>query len=418
MELSIGGKADLSLEGQKELVARVAASKTFQKSAKQREIFLYLCERALTGNHGIREQEIGTAVCGRAPDYDTSQDNIVRVHVSELRRRLEKYFEEDGAEERCLIEIPRGGYAPVFRLRQAVEVPLVQKVSATPWLLRWQVAYGICALFALCTVWLVVRSEAFAKPDPRRGLNRLWSRLLVPGQATDIVLADSNLSLLQDLTGQSVSLNEYLNHQFWRPATAAPWSADRKREYEMLMARRYTSISDADFVGRVKAVAIPAAAQVSVFFSRDYALQELQANNVVLVGSFRSNPWAELYQNRLDFQFEVAPETGLPRYRIRNLQPGEREVYSLSEAKDTEQDAYGAIAFLPGANKTRSVLLISGTGIQAIRAGAEFVMSGERINAVKTLRDAAALPYFELLFRTKRVGGAARDFEVIATRTR
>lgn len=84
----------------RELLGHLSASRTFQKSVRQRDVLLYLCERALADpNTPIREQEIGSAVFGRAPDYDTGQDNIVRVHASELRHRLERYFSEEGVAE-------------------------------------------------------------------------------------------------------------------------------------------------------------------------------------------------------------------------------------------------------------------------------------------------------------------------------
>ncbi len=47
-----------------------------------------------------------------------SQDNIVRVNATELRKRLESYFATDGADEVCVLEIPRGGYSPVFSRRK------------------------------------------------------------------------------------------------------------------------------------------------------------------------------------------------------------------------------------------------------------------------------------------------------------
>jgi hypothetical protein len=68
----------------------------------------------------VHEQEIGSQVFKRPDSYDTSFDNIVRTNVSDLRKRIETYFQSsEGAHEPLIVEIPRGAYTPVFRFRTA-----------------------------------------------------------------------------------------------------------------------------------------------------------------------------------------------------------------------------------------------------------------------------------------------------------
>src|SRR5215471_13762821 len=82
------------------LVERIAASRYFNKSARLRDMLLYLSARILEDKaQQIHEQEVGHKVFGRPPDYDTTSDSIVRVHASLLRRRLEQYFSAEGANE-------------------------------------------------------------------------------------------------------------------------------------------------------------------------------------------------------------------------------------------------------------------------------------------------------------------------------
>src|SRR5215469_2422316 len=91
------------------LVERIAASPVVSKSARLRDLLLYLCDRVLEDKvDEIHEQEVGHHVFGRAADYDTSVDNIVRVHASLLRKRLAEYFSHAGAQEPIVIEIPKG----------------------------------------------------------------------------------------------------------------------------------------------------------------------------------------------------------------------------------------------------------------------------------------------------------------------
>ena len=102
----------------RELLEKIAASESFQKSKRLRDLLLYLGERSLQDPHcTIREQEIGVEVFGRAPDYDTSHDTLVRVHVSQLRKKLQEFFTTEGRRESVLVEIPKGSYVAVFRPR-------------------------------------------------------------------------------------------------------------------------------------------------------------------------------------------------------------------------------------------------------------------------------------------------------------
>ena len=111
-------------EDRKLLVERVASSRYVNRSARLRDLLVYLTTRVLEEDvDEIHEQEVGNKVFGRPANYDTSSDNIVRVHASMLRKRLEQYFAEEGANEPLTIEIPKGNYAPVFRERGDAAAP-------------------------------------------------------------------------------------------------------------------------------------------------------------------------------------------------------------------------------------------------------------------------------------------------------
>src|SRR5947209_14879125 len=125
-EMSEGNGVSLadSVESRKLLVERVAASRHVNRSARLRDMLLYVSGRVLDGDADeIHEQELGHNVFGRPANYDTASDNIVRVHASMLRKRLEQYFASEGAAEPLILEIPKGNYAPVFHVREEVAVP-------------------------------------------------------------------------------------------------------------------------------------------------------------------------------------------------------------------------------------------------------------------------------------------------------
>src|SRR5271154_5039423 len=92
-----------------DVAQRVASSAVFHRAPRLRELLLYICERAAQNRLAdLREQKIGCAVFGRKPDYNPGEDNIVRVEIRQLRKRLEEYFATEGRDDRFVILIPKG----------------------------------------------------------------------------------------------------------------------------------------------------------------------------------------------------------------------------------------------------------------------------------------------------------------------
>src|SRR5690348_11508015 len=87
------GSAVRCLEERRALLQRVLWSPQIEKSTRIRDLLTYLCERTFEEPAAeIHEQEIGQRVFGRPPAYETAVDNVVRVTVSQARKKLEQYF--------------------------------------------------------------------------------------------------------------------------------------------------------------------------------------------------------------------------------------------------------------------------------------------------------------------------------------
>src|SRR5438445_8010542 len=154
------------------LIDRVARSSQFARSARLREFLLYVGHESLKPDAAeMHEQEIGIHVFGRSPSYDRSQDNIVRVNATELRKRIEIYFSTEGAAEPLVFSIPRGGYKPLFRWRveqtefatskPALAERIVHDGSATiagerpasRWLWIWVALSSVLTLACVVLLW-------------------------------------------------------------------------------------------------------------------------------------------------------------------------------------------------------------------------------------------------------------------------
>ncbi|HMQ92777.1 MAG TPA: hypothetical protein PKA33_12075 [Amaricoccus sp.] len=111
-------------------LARILGSPRFDASERNRRFLTYVVEEALAGrSERIKAYTIATEVFGRDSKFDPQLDSIVRIEAGRLRRALEHYYLTDGRTSGLRIDIPRGGYAPVFAV-EAVALP--QALAGSP----------------------------------------------------------------------------------------------------------------------------------------------------------------------------------------------------------------------------------------------------------------------------------------------
>ena len=99
----------------------VLSSAGFARNERQSQFLRFLVDRHLEGTDSeLKESVIAVEVFGREPGYDPKLDGIVRTEAIRLRARLDKYYQGEGSQDPLIIELPKGGYRPVFRQRATV----------------------------------------------------------------------------------------------------------------------------------------------------------------------------------------------------------------------------------------------------------------------------------------------------------
>ncbi len=412
-------------EEQRALVAKLLANPQFARSARLRDFLQYVAEQSIANpDIPIHEPEIAGRIFGRR-DTQTGDDTIVRVHASQLRKRLEQYFETDGAAEELIIEIPKGNYTPVFKRRLVappVDHPPDVSPKAPPRLRPWWMA-GALTLLSVAVVllsWddLRVRGKA---PEPAGTYQkRFWSELLDSPTPCNVVLADSSFGVLRELSKVDISVDQYANRDYQSMIAALPTQGGLRDWAFMLIHRRFTSTGDSYIARRLTVLAGSRADHLQVMLARDFPSVRLKTENVVLIGSRRSNPWAELVESQLNFQY--AFEGSQPETVIRNLEPraGEQPVYRAEEASGRRvPGGYSVVARLPTLNGKGKVILIAGTESEGTEAGGEFVLnevSLAQLHHALCARPSDPFPDFEVLLSTTKVGGSSPATRVISLR--
>lgn len=428
--------------GHRELVRRVVSSPTFSKSERLSALLTYVCEMTLKGRESeVNEQKIGHAVFGRAPDYDSSVDGIVRTQASRLRQRLDLYFRQEGAEEPIRIVIPRGGYVPVFEPRPVVESmlpaaaqgPLAGDSLTSPlpavdanrarsiWTL---IPWALCVVLATVIAGLAVHDysrRALISSTPVTPPHPLWSHIFSADRPTLVVPADSGLVIYNNMTARSMGLDEYLQGEYrtqppvppiYGPATTAKgWQAN-------FASRRYTSVVDLDIILTLEQKAKLSQGGMVVRYARDVRPNDLKSENVILLGAAEANPWVELFERKMDFVFLDDYTTNV--FSVLNRSPKQGEPSQWDSARtDSQRRVYGLVAYVPNLTGDGNALIIEGTSMSGTEGAGDFLLDDSQLLPFlkQIQRPDGTIPHFELLVGTQNVSSSAVHSNLLAWRT-
>jgi TolB-like protein/Flp pilus assembly protein TadD len=111
-----------------EQLARILRSETFQQADRLKRFLTFVVTEAISGRQEeLKEYVIGVQVFRKEETFDPRTDPIVRVQARRLRAKLVRYYREEGRADALIIDLPKGGYAPLFRPR---ETPVLVKRTA------------------------------------------------------------------------------------------------------------------------------------------------------------------------------------------------------------------------------------------------------------------------------------------------
>jgi hypothetical protein len=415
------------------LVERVLGSPSLQTSPRLQALFRYLAERALQDPPApLSESQVGVAVFQRAPDYDTSVDTIVRVQVSQLRKKLEHYFLSEGRDEPIVIELRRGSYMPVFVPRARPEEPpeltpagvvsagppAVPVVDVPPRRPRTTLALLAVALILAAGLLIDdVRLRGTAAPLPARPhVDHFWREFFDNHLPTQVVVSDQGLMILEETLERPIPLSEYRQASYPKILeTALPGDARMKALLLRTAVRGLTTPNEAIVVHQLAATCQRQQALCQVLSAKDLRLNLQAPENIVLLGHKRANPWQELFEGGMNFRYRFDDTHRTATIVNQAPAPDEPAIYQ----SDWGRQGYCVVAYMPKPGGGGHVLLIFGADLQSVEAGGHFI-SDESSMALFHQRLGIGLrdrvPYVEVLLHTKLQGTATASYELIAHR--
>lgn len=375
----------------------VLESQTFARSEQLKNFLRYVCELEISGRSAeIKEYSIGVEALGRSSSYSPASDSSVRRRAFELRHKLEEVYAGELASCAVLIDLPKGSYVPVFRVRgdDASPEPPRPKVR-TPAAIALAVLTGML----LGAVAMRFLGTPAATNAPVAIVQEAWGPLATP-QGSVLICVASNFNMVvrsgafspeSDLPTFPAPAEIYTLYQ-----KVNPWP-----ERGSLVMRPALNIATLGVVGGVAAASAHLHAlgvPYQILPERAAPLASFRNRNVILFGDPLNSFAAAQLLNRAHLTIVLDPATHRLVIRDRRKPLSDPPVFSRREARPGDPaEVYGLLTVLPSdaaPGQQRRTLIVSGVSNVGIQGAMEFFTSQERLLDLKSRLRKDGLPGF------------------------
>jgi len=274
---------------------RALASGHFKNSTRCQAFLRYLVERTLAGDGSLlKERVIGVEVFGRAPDYDTSEDPVVRTTAAEIRKKLAQFYQEPEHAGELRIELHPGSYVPEFRPQEVAAPPAPVAAPARPRIRipkKLLIPGGAAAVLA--TGWFLLPLWQTT------GVDRFWNPMMTaPGGVLFCLGQPRTYNLYSDAKQRDLELKiEGL------PRESLQSSKEMIPLNQLVpMWDRYLALGDAMCLLRLVSVFEKRGKPYSIRGGASTSFSDLREHPAILIGAF-DNEWTLRAVGQLRYTF-------------------------------------------------------------------------------------------------------------------
>jgi len=394
---------------------RLLADPSFARSQRYPSCLRFVVSRALAGESDLlKERILGIEIFGRKPDYDTTEDPIVRVTATKIRKRILAYYAQPEHYSELKLSFPAGSYVPIFEspregcqpepaakhllpvsmngieARQSLkraEPPDPFPVITVPTRPSWQIIGA--ALF--CLLMIAAVSVLVWRGERKSAFVAFWGSLLNSHQNILLCIGDEPRG--------TVALMDASNPVLPSVAGNPP------------------SIVDVDNVGPVSAIVQMLSThgqESTVQGQRRTTLSNLSGGPTILLGAY-NNVWTLRFTQNMRFHFADEMESKTYWIEDRN-NPGNRAWMRDIRMQVTETGTdYALVARFRAPDTGQPTVVIAGISHYSNLAAVNFLLSAEALRQL----DAIASPRWrdanlEFVLKMTKVDGHTGTPAIVA----
>lgn len=307
----------------------IASSKTFSRAPSSCVLLKFLVDATLEGRD-IKETTIGMELYGKTYQEDNAH---IRVNIYHLRKKLDKYYEEEGKDDKWKIKIKKGQYQVEFEKCTDEEKIATNKNRKI----------GIAATILLfpIIVWSIQNDEHI----------RLWQPFFNNGKETTLFIGDFFGIMGNTATGRNGWNRDYTINDlddFYKFIEKNPSKKDE------LAPANYTYVTGMAAYATLNFSRLfhPQNRDFSIRYTSQASINDITENNSIYIGPLKNKNLFIEFFNDANTKFDIAGN--MLSYRSQdldtliNMSIGDGSIYE-----------YAIVSRFKGPNNTEQFLFFS-----------------------------------------------------------
>ncbi|MBN2011674.1 hypothetical protein JW960_20260 [candidate division KSB1 bacterium] len=297
----------------------ILQSKDFKDSPVYSNLLTYLTECTLSNNIP-KEITIAIDVFGKDSSFNSNKDSTVRYHVHMLRKKLEKYYKEEGKNHATRLIIPKGHYEIVRVTGKKTDQ---KSFFETPFVKNWEIIVILFLLFSnIFLIFYRFNASRVQKINPQiksvAPNDKIWAPFFKNNNPVTIILGDDFL------------MDEY-NEEFKRYRQIRDWDIDSESDLALFLSKYphvnlwKSEITGIPFGGAenlmdILPIVYQFTSDVNLKMSSAVSLEEIRNHNTIYIGEFVNLELLTKIVYRFPIRFQYRPD---------------ERVFIISDAGDT-----------------------------------------------------------------------------------
>ena len=380
----------------REFLDDILRSTPFRTSRQCQDLFRYIVEHSLAGSdESLRERVIGIEVFGRAPDYDTAQDPVVRLRAADVRKRLAQYYQtQTNSTCQWKIEIPTGSYRAQFQHPEAVVSQVAKAtdtthpsseaiVSQSPERLLGNIrlrkrnvlwAGGAILLAAVFAGLMLTRHTT---TPTGKAFDLFWGPVLENPKPVFVCTGSNSVYVLS-----SKAIEKYRSTRSHRQdattnlETVVPLEELRNLSGDdfIPVKDRFLTTGDASATAQISSLLTSRHHAFDLRFGTDLSFSDLRNSSAVLVGAF-NNSWTLNMTDNLRFVYESGDS---PQMHVQDRFDASRSWWPKSLGEKDSED-YAIVSRILDSKTGSSLMIIAGLTHRGTQAAGDFITNPELV---------------------------------------
>lgn len=418
----------------RETLESVLLSQPFRTSKQCQNLLSYIVEHSLhDDDSSLKERVLGIEVFGRSPNYDTSEDPVVRMRAADVRKRLAQFYQSNSHDLQLVhIHLKPGSYRATFScdhdtkpegstemlqelspeakatIHSEVNDDVVAGRSAlvlqrTPGKLFKIITISLLSAVTICVgawrIWLVYSLT------PQK---RFWAPLIRPNQSVLIYVGANAVYRFTPQFMTRYQKEHGIKQEGPEFMVDLPKGGTIQADDLEPVKDCFVSVADLAAATQVVSLVHGWNKPINLRTAADMTISDIRNVPSILIGGF-NNSWALKATSDLPFAFRDG-------VRIENKKDPSHS-WRVDRGRDVAAtEDYALVSRLLTSNTGGPVLTIGGIGSFGTQAAAEFVTNPEKLKEL--LKSAPAgweSKNMQAVLRIKVEDNAPISIEVVAT---